>query len=79
MTPSRIESRRPGPGERRQEGASTAMQRIVQATVLAMGVTAGDAGHKLRMVDNPVLGEFLDISQSGKILSLGDDHEAMLD
>ncbi len=79
MTPSRIESRRTGPGERRQEGASTAMQRIVQATVLAMGVTAGAGGQTLTIINNPALGEFLDITQSGQSLALGDDQEAMLD
>ncbi len=55
------------------------MQRVIQAAALAMGVTAGAAGQTLRIVDNPVLGEFLDISQSGKSLALGDDQEAMLE
>ena len=52
------------------------MRRIIQAAALAMGVTGGAAGQTLRIVDNPVLGEFLDISQSGQSLALGDDQEA---
>ena len=55
------------------------MHRIIQAAALAMGVTAGAAGQTLRIIDNPALGAFLDITQSGQSLALGDDQETMLD
>ena len=56
------------------------MPRVVtiQAALLALGLTAGAGGQTLRYLDDPSLGEFIDISTTGEPLMLGDDEETTL-
>ena len=57
------------------------MSRInsVIAAVLAMGVGAATSGQTLSLIDNPSLGEFIDITQTGQLIPLADEEETTLD
>ena len=57
------------------------MSRIypVIAAVLSMGAGAAASGQSLSLIDNPSLGEFIDITQTGQLIPLADEEETTLD